>query len=81
MAIEFDLGSSNAVTKLEIQLNDGRPAKVQTWPALPESDGRYFRGTRFKPTENGSWLPTFTMEDLAGNRATVTCTTPIVVIL
>ena len=68
------------MTRLEILMNDGEPPKVLTWPALPASDGRFFRGTRFKLTVNGSWLPIFMAEDLAGNRATVRCTAPIVVL-
>jgi hypothetical protein len=74
LLVRFDLGSSEAIVRLDLDLeNDGEPAVPITFPAGVGFDGRYVRALAFKPTINGTWPLLLTATDAVGRKASARC--------
>lgn len=64
--VDFDISSARPITHVEIDLiGDGEPPFKVDLP-YDRSDGRYFRGMRWKPTINGTFPLIVTAVDSAG---------------
>lgn len=78
--IRFDAGSSDPITRIEIDLEgDGEPGVPAIFPVGVGFDGRYIRALAFKPTINGTWPLVVTATDTAGRTNATRCTPGITV--
>lgn len=81
MLIRFDAGSSEAILRIELDLEgDGEPSILVNFSGEPGRDGRYFRALAFKPTVNGTWPLVVTAYDAVGRKGATRCTPGVTVI-